>query len=318
VDVVRAIVAPGFLASPAVQVALMVGGVVAVACAVVGVFTVIRGQSFAGHSLSDIGAAGGSAAFLLGVGQLWGFLAVTTVAAGTMELIGVQRARGRDVATGVVLGAGLGLSALLLYFDTTVNNTTGAAITIMFGSMFSLPASTVPVVVALAVVSLALALARPLLLSAVSPDIAAARGGTRPPGRRRLRGGVGAGGGDVLAGHRGDPVHRAVDRADTAPALGRERRKRGDHDRPDCPLCLPDPGSDPVLHQTFVVAVRNDLFCILACGDCSCARSYGHRLLAIDTHDPKPAKLNVPRVAAGSSRAGPVGCFSPPPGWLAR
>jgi zinc/manganese transport system permease protein len=177
VDFVPAIVAPGFFASPTVQVALIVGGVVAAACAAVGVFTVIRGQSFAGHSLSDIGTAGGSAAFLLGVGQLWGFLVVTTAAAATMELIGVQRARGRDVATGVVLGAGLGLSALLLYFDTTMSNTTGAAITVLFGSMFSLPAATVPVVAALTVVSLALTLVlyRPLLLSAVSPDIAAAR-----------------------------------------------------------------------------------------------------------------------------------------------
>ncbi len=43
-----------------------------------------------------------------------------------MELIGVQRPRGRDLATGIVLGAALGLAALFLYLDTTSSNTTGA------------------------------------------------------------------------------------------------------------------------------------------------------------------------------------------------
>ena len=36
-----------------------------------------------------------------------------------MEPIGVQRVRGRDLATGIVLGAAIGLTALFLYLDTT-------------------------------------------------------------------------------------------------------------------------------------------------------------------------------------------------------
>ncbi len=55
------------------------------------------------------------------------------VAAGGMELVGIRRARERSLATGIVLGAGLGLSALFLYFDVTSHSTTGAAITVMFG-----------------------------------------------------------------------------------------------------------------------------------------------------------------------------------------
>src|ERR1700753_4004628 len=112
----------GFLASPSVHTALVVGGVVAVASAVVGVFTVIRGQSFAGHALADVGATGGSAAYLLGIAPLWGVLVLTVAGAGAMEAIGVRRPRGRDLATGIVLGAGTGLSALLLYLDTTFDN----------------------------------------------------------------------------------------------------------------------------------------------------------------------------------------------------
>ena len=85
----------------------------------VGVFTVIRGQSFAGEALGDIGAAGGSSAYLVGVAPLWGFVGISVAAAGVMELIGIQRARGRDLATGIVLGAGFGLAALFLYLGTT-------------------------------------------------------------------------------------------------------------------------------------------------------------------------------------------------------
>jgi len=159
-------------------VALIVGGVVALVSGVVGVFTVIRGQSFAGHSLADLGTTGGSGAFLVGVNPLWGFVTIAVVGAGVMELFGVRRPRGRDVATGIVLGAALGIAALFLYLGTTESNTTGATITILFGSMFVINPSTIPVFVVLGVISLAIVgvLYRPLLLSTLSPDMASARG----------------------------------------------------------------------------------------------------------------------------------------------
>jgi zinc/manganese transport system permease protein len=169
---------PGFFSSGPVHVALAVGTVIAITSAVVGVFTVTRGQSFAGHSLADISTTGGSAAFLLGVNQFWGFLAFGAGAAAFMEMIGVQRRRGRDVATGVVLGAALGLAALFLYLGTQTSSTTGAAFSILFGSIFVITPSTVPALIASALIALATVtvLARVLLLSSLSPDIAAARG----------------------------------------------------------------------------------------------------------------------------------------------
>ena len=173
-----AIFEPGFFSNPAVHTALIVGGVVAVVSAAVGVFTVIRGQSFAGHSLSDIGPAGGSGALLAGVSSLYGFLAFNGVAAAVMGLIGLRRPRARDLATGVVLGAALGLAALFLYEDTTTSSTTGATVSVLFGSIFTLQASMVPLVVALGVLAVGLValLYRPLLLSSVNTDLAAARG----------------------------------------------------------------------------------------------------------------------------------------------
>jgi zinc/manganese transport system permease protein len=173
----RAIVEPGFFGSSSVQLAVAVGAVTAIVAACVGVFTVIRGQSFAGEALGDLGAAGGSSAYLAGVASLWGFLAFAVAAAGVMELIGIQRARGRDLATGIVLGAGFGLAALLLYLGTIYDNTTGATVTILFGSPFELTSSVLPLVAAfggLALGAIAV-LYRPLLLVSVSPELAAAR-----------------------------------------------------------------------------------------------------------------------------------------------
>jgi zinc/manganese transport system permease protein len=168
----------GFFDSPAVGRAVLVGALVSTVAGALGVFTVARGQSFAGEALGDIGTSGGSGAFLAGVGPLWGFLVASVAAAGAMELLGVQRARGRDLATGIVLGAAVGIAALLLYLNSTVHNTTGAAVTVLFGSIFAIGASTIPLVIALcAVASAALAVIhRPLLLSTVNAEIAAARG----------------------------------------------------------------------------------------------------------------------------------------------
>ncbi len=173
-----AVFEPGFFGSPQVHVAVTIGGIVAVVSAIVGVFTVMRGQSFAGHALGDVSAAGGSGALLIGLSPLAGFVGLGIVGAGLMDLIGVQRLRGRDIATGVVLGAAIGLSALFLYLGTVTGTATGATQQILFGSIFIISSGTVQIVAVfgvLAVVTIAV-IGRPLLLATVSPDIAAARG----------------------------------------------------------------------------------------------------------------------------------------------
>lgn len=168
----------GFFESSQVHVALLAGFVVALVAAAVGSFAVLRGQSFAGEALGDVGTTGGSGALLAGMSPLWGFLALGAAAAIAMELLGVQRARGRDLAIGVVLGLGNALAALFFWLEATEHNTTGAPVTILFGSVFAIPSSLTPAIVALALVALALVLAlyRPLLLSSTSPELAAARG----------------------------------------------------------------------------------------------------------------------------------------------
>ena len=170
--------APGFFQSSLVQIAVVIGALAAVVSAVVGVFTVLRGQSFAGHAFGDIEATGGSGAYLVGIGPLLGFLIAAVIGAVAMEAIGIQRVRGRDLATGIVLGAALGLAALFLYLETTASSTTGATISVLFGSLFAVSSSTIPLVILLSAVAVTIiaVLFRPLLLSSISPELAAARG----------------------------------------------------------------------------------------------------------------------------------------------
>lgn len=176
--VYSAIFEPGFFASPQVHVAATIGGLVAIVSAVTGVFTVMRAQSFGGHALGDVSAAGGAGALLVGLSPVAGFVGLGIVGAGVMDMIGVRRLRGRDLGTGIVLGTAIGLSALFLHLTTTVRSTTGATQRVLFGSIFVTPAGTVPVVAGLGAVALAAitVVYRPLLLATVSPDVAAARG----------------------------------------------------------------------------------------------------------------------------------------------
>jgi zinc/manganese transport system permease protein len=173
-----AVFEPGFFASPQVRTAVVIGGLVAIICAVTGVFTVLRGQSFGGHALGDVSAAGGSGALLAGLGPVTGFVGLGVAGAVVMDLIGVRRVRDRDLATGIVLGAAIGLSALFLYLTSTTSATTGATQQILFGSIFTTTSGTVPAVAVLGLIAVGgLGLtARPLLLATVSPDLAAARG----------------------------------------------------------------------------------------------------------------------------------------------
>jgi zinc/manganese transport system permease protein len=172
------LVEPGLWSNAAVRTGVGVGAVVAIVSAMVGLFTVIRGQSFAGHALADVATAGGAGSNVLGFSPLAGFVVGTLLGAGAMEAVGVERVRQRDVATGVVLGAATGLSALFLYLITLNSSSTGSTQLILFGSLFSVSAPTFLVVLALSVlVCLALALmGRPLLFASLSSDAAAARG----------------------------------------------------------------------------------------------------------------------------------------------
>ncbi len=169
---------PGFFSNTTVRTALVLGLLVSVVSAAIGVFTVVRGQSFAGHALTDVATAGGAGASLAVISPLIGFIGGGVLGAGAMDAIGVQRVKGRDIATGVVLGAATGLSALFLYLVTLQTSTTGSTQTILFGSVFTVEPSTLPDALWLTALVLAtlFIIRRPLMMSSISPELAQSRG----------------------------------------------------------------------------------------------------------------------------------------------
>ncbi len=169
---------PGLWSNVDVRTGAVVGVIVAGVSALVGLFTVVRGQSFAGHALADVATAGGAGADVVGLAPLAGFVLGALMGAGAMEAVGSERVRQRDVGTGVVLGAATGLSALFLYLVTLHSSNTGSTQLILFGSLFSVSTTTLFVVVlvsALVLVLLAV-MGRPLLFASLSADAATARG----------------------------------------------------------------------------------------------------------------------------------------------
>ncbi len=173
----HAVFLPGFFESSQVINALWVGTFVAAISGMIGVFVVIRGQSFVGHALTDFGATGAAGAFLIGINIWYGFLSFGLMAGAGVEFLG-NRARNRDVATGLILSFAMGLGALFLYFDTINTSNATVSMLVLFGSIFVMDPTITPVVVGIGLASVILlcVLYRPLLMSSVSPEIAHARG----------------------------------------------------------------------------------------------------------------------------------------------
>jgi zinc/manganese transport system permease protein len=164
----------GFFASPNVEAALLAGAVVAALSAAIGYFVVLRGLSFAGHAVTDIGLTGGAGALLAGLDPLWGLMTFSVGAAASVGVLGA-RARERDQATGLVLAFALGVGALFLHLQTRYANAQGA---LLFGSVFDTDPALLRVVALVGAPALgALALLyRPLLFASVAPEVARTAG----------------------------------------------------------------------------------------------------------------------------------------------
>ena len=168
----------GFLSNQAVHQALVVGFIVPIVAGAVGVMVVIRGESFAAHSLGGLGTLGRSLAALTSTAPLIGYLGAAVIAALLMGISGSLSRRDRDVVTGLVLSTALGASALLLYLAATSSSATGVTSTVLFGSIFALSGISVGACYALSIACLivVMLLGRPLMLASVNPELAAARG----------------------------------------------------------------------------------------------------------------------------------------------
>ncbi len=167
------------LAHEFVRNAYLAGTPLALACGLVGWFTVLRGQVFAGDALSHVAFVGAIAAAVVGVDERVGLFALTLALAGVMAGLG-RRAQADDVTIGVVFSWVLGIGVLLIAVLST-SSSGGSGLIVantLFGSIFGLSGgeSVVAAAVGVGVVLIALAIARPLLFASFDPELAGLQG----------------------------------------------------------------------------------------------------------------------------------------------
>lgn len=176
-EILKILFAPGFFQSTEIRNALILGTIVAAVSGVIGIFVIIRSQTFVAHAIADFGGVGAAITFLFGINNLCGFLGFGVLAASGVELLG-NRAKERDLATGVILTVALGVQTLFLYLDTHFTGKASAPMMILFGSIFIVNPSTIRIVTLLTVVAAIIICVfyRPLLLSSIDIQIAKTRG----------------------------------------------------------------------------------------------------------------------------------------------
>jgi len=158
--------------------ALLAGSVVAVMAALFGWVMVLRGEAFAGHTLSMMAFPGAAAAALVGIPGAWGYFLFCGAGAGAIARIsGSERFSWSEQSAGIGAVQALAL-ALGFLFVSLYGGVLGDLESLLFGDLLGVSDGQVLVLVVVAVVALAAlaALARPLLFASVDPGVAAARG----------------------------------------------------------------------------------------------------------------------------------------------
>jgi zinc/manganese transport system permease protein len=167
------------LAHEFVRNAYLAGTFVALACGVVGWFTVLRGQVFAGDALSHVAFVGAIAAAVVGVDERVGLFALTLGLAAVMAGLG-RRAQADDVTIGVVFSWILGIGVLLIAVLSTSSSGGNGLIVAntLFGSIFGLGVGqgVAAAAIGLGVVLAMTAIARPLLFATLDPELARLHG----------------------------------------------------------------------------------------------------------------------------------------------
>jgi len=142
------------------QNAFIVGTLIAIVSAFIGVFVVAKRMSFFGHVLSEIGFAGAAFGLFVSWSPLLGMLLFTLISAVSIGQIGLSEERSESVISAVsAVAIGLGVAFLALS-----QKNASAATGILFGSIFSISSENIWQVMVLAgvVLIVGLLLFRPL------------------------------------------------------------------------------------------------------------------------------------------------------------
>jgi zinc/manganese transport system permease protein len=165
------------LAFPFMQNAMLAGTIVAALAAVIGWFMVLRGQSFAGHTMSIVGFPGAAGAVWLGLSAATGYFAFCIASA--LILASVPRSgRARREESSVIGVLQAFALALGLLFVSLFKGFLGGVNALLFGSFLGITNSQVVTLLVLAVAALGILtlIGRPLVFASVDADVAGARG----------------------------------------------------------------------------------------------------------------------------------------------
>ncbi len=165
------------LAYPFMQNAMLAGTIVAVLAAVVGWFMVLRGESFAGHTMSVVGFPGAAGAVWLGLSAATGYFTFCIAAALILAAVPHSGGSRNDESSVIGVLQAFALSLGLL-FVSLFKGFLGGVNALLFGSFLGITNSQVVTLAVLAFAALAVlaVVGRPLVFASVDTAVAAARG----------------------------------------------------------------------------------------------------------------------------------------------
>ncbi len=160
------------------QNAYLAGTLVAIVAGIVGYFMVLRNQSFAGHSLANVGFAGATGAALFGISPVLSLFIAGVLAAIGIHIfhLGERQSRQSDVAVGAIFTASLALGFLFIHLETAkyaVN-----IYNVLFGNVLGINDSAVRIILwsSLVLIGIFALMGRPLLFASLDPSVAEVRG----------------------------------------------------------------------------------------------------------------------------------------------
>jgi len=163
---------------PFMRNAYLAGSLVAVIAGLMGYFMVLRRQSFAGHSLANVGFAGATGAMLFAIPLVAGLFIAGVLAAISIQALHVREhgRRQNDIAVGAVFTASLALGYLFIHIATS--EYAANVYNILFGNVLGINTNDVTIILwsTLALLVALTILGRPLLFASLDPDVAEARG----------------------------------------------------------------------------------------------------------------------------------------------
>jgi zinc/manganese transport system permease protein len=160
------------------QNAFLAGTMAAVLAGIVGYFVVLRGEAFAGHTLSVVGFPGAAGAILFGLPQVLGLAVMCTASGLGIGVLGRGAVRDRNAESAAIGTIQAFMLALGFLFVSLYKGLLGGVYGILFGTFLGITRQQVVLLLVIAVVVLAVLamIGRPLLYLSVDEPAAAAAG----------------------------------------------------------------------------------------------------------------------------------------------